>query len=312
METTKHLLMFMLNYDVLDKFGGSYENLLDELLTSNIPVDLALLKFFEFVFSKNKTINEIYKLVNFDKEKSSDNDKKSIESLIKMVSTREIKFLPYDYAVDNAIAIFPIKMFVGKKDNTVKHTNYPIPDPEFGRPRLSWAQCRYGGCMKLFDTPMQLIDHLLSCNAYTKGYHYFHEVSSVVRSLTPDEIIKKNLTKCPAYICSKRNFDTPQDLINHLKYLGLEPFWQVGMDLTNELTESNGAINVISKLKKEPKLFVSECIFCNDADANVLINSCRHSTYCMECYATYIANKKGNADLCPVCKTPVDFFCPYG
>jgi hypothetical protein len=107
----------------------------------------------------------------------------------------------------------------------ITHKGNPLPDPINGRPKLNWCICTHSGCRKEFSYPSDLVNHLIKNNVYTKGYHLSHEESVCYNKLTPELVLTKKITKCPSWMCEIKSFNTPIDLIEHLKILGIQPFW---------------------------------------------------------------------------------------
>jgi hypothetical protein len=312
MDNTKHLLLFLYNYDVMH-FFGSYQNLLYSIAKSGIPTDLLVMKFFEYSFANNKSVDDIYSILKGSSCDFSDigDDKKIIQKILGIVGNKEIKFLQYDFlACEEILKLFPVQKIhsCGSESQEPPHYGYPVPDPDLGRPKLEWCVCRHGKCFKQFNSAMALVKHLTECGAFTKGYHYFHENSEILKTLNPEKIIEQNITKCPAQMCHRNSFDSPQDLIKHLKFLGIEPFWTKGTDLTDELTKSE---DLSKLLQKSPKLFSNAtCVLCLGDPPCIIAGECRHHIFCLECYKEQ-HNKKMLPQICPMCRNKVDTYYPY-
>jgi hypothetical protein len=308
MNNTDYLLSFLLNYDIIHEFG-TIDNLLNiiGITQTALPKDLLMVKFFEYALFKNKTVDEIYDLFNTTGDYSTlDHDKEIIGTMLAIVGSRNSQFIPFN--MNNAkkkIAPFLISL-KNKDTNDVPHTGQPYPDPIKGRPHLQWCYCQYSKCKKEFNNPIKLVEHLTKCNAYSQGYHYYHEVAVHKTQLTPEKVIAQNLTKCPSYACDHKEFSSCAQLNDHLARLGIEPFWTQGMTFDDEIDfDKNNMLTTV------PKMFVNEfCVVCLVEPCSVLINNCRHHVYCLTCHSNKnIINKMSN--ICPACRTKVDQFIPF-
>jgi hypothetical protein len=186
-----------------------------------------------------------------------------------------------------------------RKEVEIPHTGLPLPDPEKGRPHLGWCVCKHKGCNKRFPSGIELVNHLIKCGVYTHGFHEFHELIVKNTLLTPDKIIEKNITVCPSYACNSKRFDTPQDLNNHFRELGISPFWKKGDVIKGDDT-------ALISLTSPKKIHTNdECVICILEKPMFLTNNCRHHPYCIKCIQ-HVKDKR-----CPYCKTNVNFYIPF-
>jgi hypothetical protein len=178
------------------------------------------------------------------------------------------------------------------QSNVSDHTGQPLPDPNEGRPYISWLKCQHTNCNKCFQTENELIKHLKEFKVYTPSYHKLHEDIVETLNLTENKIKTENITKCPAWLCKESNFSSPDQLINHLRRLGIKPFWQVGM-LFPDIEEY--------KFKRDIKIYnTNECLICLENKTNIIFDKCMHQCYCLECYDEFIKNNE--VLKCPLCR----------
>lgn len=189
--------------------------------------------------------------------------------------------------------------YISYNDVDVKdiHKHYPLPHPEYGRPKLDWLGCYHEGCGFECTNPDQLIAHLEKYNAYRYGFHKWHEDSVYYTNLTPEKVLATKLIKCPSMTCYNNIFKTPEELCEHLKYLGIEPFWKKGMKLTYK--KNNQEPFVIDNL-----YINDECIICNEENLkpSVIFFPCKHASICVGCYQPM--NK------CPICRSEIKNIIP--
>jgi len=171
---------------------------------------------------RGKTIDELYHILAGGADidfATLDEDTKAITTFAEIIKHKNPIFKPYDEklcASHNNL----FKRALDKKnnnDNDVPHTGQPSIDPIKGRPHLGWNECKYKKCQKKFKNSLALVNHLISCNAYTQGYHYHHETAIFDLGLTEEKVLTQNLTKCPSYACNHKEFAKPDELIMHLK-----------------------------------------------------------------------------------------------
>lgn len=340
-ELNFYLTGFMLNYDIMGQVGiADIDDLLNLIKDcSFIAPDLLIAKFFEYTQWLTINPNDAYEIfknnfnIEVDKSEQKTQSKQTtifeqttiseqtepVEDFFGFLNIhgdKEIIFKPFiygevrqkvDYLMKNNLLGIKPSGSGGSKPIEIEHNGIPLPDPVMGRPHLNWRVCYYPNCGKVFSNPASLVNHLIECNAYTQGYHWAHE-EALYCIIGPDNVIKKNLTKCPAYACNQKDFNTSQELINHWTTLGIEPFWEKGMTFN-----TNSDINTKTSKKERkklmcsiPKLFVSDtCMICLDNPVEFILSPCRHHVYCFDCLKTC------SKDSCPVCRTRVKNFIPY-
>jgi hypothetical protein len=186
-----------------------------------------------------------------------------------------------------------------------KHDDYPLVDPIFGRPHIELKKCCHKDCGQIFETEGQLTHHLYINGCYMYRFHKAHEETSLINNLTPEKVLQENIVCCPSYICDKCHFDTPNDLILHLRSLGIKPFW---MPNTQDYppTENNFGKKII-RVKK--LVFRRDtCVICLSKEPDLVFIPCMHSNICFICYKEL--NKTGQMK-CPECCCVVTNFLPY-
>lgn len=312
---TEFLLLFLCNFDVMF-FFESYENLLKCILKSGIPTDLLVTKFYEYMFSCGKCVDDIYLMMhgssnNFEE---IEDDIMTIKNILKITENNQTKFQTYSEKQCTQI----LKSFEIDKISYMHPYNYmdaesslPLPDKDLGRPQLEWKICKHLGCSQKFSTKLELINHLSLNHYFKQGFHLLHENCVLSLNLTPEEILSKNLTKCPSYGCHRKKYDSPQKLIKHFKFMGIPPFWQKGMDLSKEFQKESDTLHPSKLFSYSPKLFLEMiCIYCLENIPCVISNTCRHHIFCINCYQTQHLNKI-LPKLCPICRDQIDIFYPY-
>lgn len=193
------------------------------------------------------------------------------------------------------------------KKNQWPHTGYPPPDPDQGRPHMGWAKCAFKGCGQQFQDAVALRQHLENHGKHTWGFHWFHERACGKLFLTPEKVMTEGWTKCPSLVCDKGSFKTPDELCQHLRQLGIVPFWKWGEVV--QIDEPN-------KFKKKPAKFYSltetsyskvfaceECAICMDNKPNAVTEPCNHNVLCLTCCSKV---KK-----CPLCQTMIKKAMPF-
>jgi hypothetical protein len=210
-----------------------------------------------------------------------------------------------DITSENEINIKSILNLFNKLDVIPKepseHIGQPLPDPDIGRPYISYKKCMHKNCNKCFDTSNDLIKHLKNYKVYTPSYHKLHEDIVQELQLTEDKIKKDGLKKCPSWICKEPEFQSAEELITHFQKLGITPFWKQGMKFENEKEY---------EFNKNIKLYDSKrCIICLDNKTNIIFDNCMHSCYCISCFDNFI---KSNQTLkCPLCRGFFNKIYPY-
>ncbi len=314
---TFYLTSFLLNYDIesklvhkdIDKQENYVLPRLLDLITTNTryPLELLLTKFFEYTICKKIELNQINQLLcdklNLSNESDNPDDfANQFKEYFDIITVRTINFIPWDYAsayrkVNELITQSLVKL---NNKNQCEHQGQPLPDPELGRPKLTWKYCQYSGCKKTFSSPAKLVEHLIKSNVYTRGFHSCHEDAVKLNNLTPEKVLENNITVCPSYICENKKFKKPEELIEHLQILGIKPFWQSGMELP-----SNHNKKKLPDIKSNQMYLVDSCLICLDAPVEIFINKCGHQVYCIDCL------KRSSKTTCPICRTKVDMFLPY-
>ncbi len=317
---TFFLTSFLLNYDIGDKIVNSSitdeleKNLfiitrLLEIIIINIkyPLELLLSKFFEYVIWKNISLDKINHLLckklNLTNESDDiDEFKIQFKEYFDLITSRPINFKPFVHseAYKKVNQIIGMKLIKLNAQEQTKHKGQPLPDPDLGRPKLNWKYCQYTGCKQCFSSTSALVNHLIQSNVYTRGFHSSHEDAIKLNNLTPEKILTNNITKCPSYICENKTFKTPQDLIEHIKLLGIEPFWEKGMELT--CSESR---KKLPDFKSNRIYMLESCVICLENPVEIFINKCGHHVYCIDCL------DKSSKIICPMCRGKVDMFLPY-
>ncbi len=307
-----HLIAFLMNYDVMAIYG-TYKNLLKHMFeTTHLPIDLLTFKFFEFMIFKKKEISEVYEMFK-EKEDAKESELDSIVKILELINKKQVIFKEYNVReyIEN-VKYFNILKPMSNQNNKnidVPHSGLPPPDPEKGRVHLGWRRCAFYNCNKTFTSTIDLVEHLIKCNVYTNGYHYYHEEAVKDLNLTPEKVIADGNTKCPSLLCNNKDFNTPQELINHLQYLGIEPFWVKGMKFEEEkppsIADSKKAYDI-----HYPKLFESEqCLLCLEAPPQVVAGNCRHHIVCTKCFIDMKIGTK--TKICPMCRSNVGSFYPF-
>lgn len=216
------------------------------------------------------------------------------------------------------------------EDEKNKHKFYPLPNPNLGRPNLYWYYCAHYGCKKSFNTPSDLVNHLVKMHSYKRGYHLAHEQRiNALKNFTPQYILKSKLTMCPSFHCDKV-FNTPEDLIKHLTVLGIKGFYngQNEEDLIYEL--SDGKILIGNKeektnevtcefstkthqlisvenfdIYKDNNVYTNEeCAVCYDNEPQVIFIPCMHHLVCFTCSLKC-------SKVCVMCRKPIEQLIPF-
>lgn len=322
-----YLTSFLLNYDISkiivntdEDINKSYliEKILEMILSNNnYPQELLMNKFFEFAKWININLDELCDIVINKIEQNPKNItddelkkiKKNMQDYFNFLNFKDINFKKYSHNELYDIYINMIKKKIIDTTYMIKHTGQPLPDPILGRPKLDWCKCSYKNCSQLFKTPIELTNHLIKNNVYTKGYHMSHEESVKSNDLTILKVCKNKIKKCPSWICKTKDFDSPEELINHLQVLGIKPFWHEGLIINNDDNDNN---NVIKLLEEKNKIFNTKyCLMCLEDSANILINKCCHQVYCIHCVGELLKKSESLKLNCPICRGKIDNFYPY-
>ena len=339
-QNTFLLTGLLLNYDIIEQIITNYNNnntelqqteeIIEKLLTmifddKKYPKELMINKFFEYtkwkgidldtlcvvIFNHINKLNE-NQIINLDIEEIN-LMKVHISSYYKLIETKSVNFVPYNYEELNKIIVKLINSnIVGKKDylNPDTHLGQPIPDPIMGRPKLDWCVCQYKGCGKKFTKASQLTAHLQELNIYTPSFHLSHEESVQIHNFTPEKVLTLNITKCPSWLCDTKDFSTSQDLIKHFQILGIKPFWKQGMVIENGDYNEKLKNTLLNNLKIYD---VPKCVICLEGKANIIVSRCFHQVYCQDC--VWVINKSSTNSStishCPICRGKADTFYPY-
>lgn len=178
----------------------------------------------------------------------------------------------------------------------LSHKSYPLPNPKYGRPKLTFLHCYHEGCNKNFDHVNDLVQHLCKMKCYTKGFHFHHEFAVDDLNLTPEKVIENKITKCPSWICDRGEFQSPEDLVFHFKMLGISPFWVPGTVFDTESSKLN--------LDTYNNLYAAEeCVICMDRKPEVIFFPCMHNIACFDCYNGF--------KVCPMCRTNINSIVPF-
>lgn len=195
------------------------------------------------------------------------------------------------------------------------HSKYPLINPSRGRPHLEWLVCYHENCMKFCSSTSHLTHHLKEHGCFTHHFHRKHELAIEKFGLTPEKILLNNITCCPSPICDTEIFNSPEELIKHLTLLGIEPFWQKGIDvrnLYNDETTQNLEQKQTNKYKQykqytlvKPVFRSEECVCCVASKPQIVFFPCKHSNLCIKCYK--LLDKK----VCPECRKDITKYLPY-
>ncbi len=309
---TFYLTSFLLNYDIGPKvYSGddiiSITNRLLKLIVLNdkYPFELLMCKFFEYTIWKKINLSELHDILirNLDLVNEGTEDFESqFKIYMGLINCREIIFNKFEHCIvyDKINELINLKLLKLNNAEEKEHVGQPNPDPELGRPRLEWHFCQYSNCKKKFSSANKLVEHLINVNAYTRGFHSCHENSVKLSGLTPDKVISENITVCPGYICENKKFAKPEDLIEHLQELGIEPFWQKGMGFNSKTNRKK-----LPDIKSNQMYLVDSCVICLDNPVQIFIAKCGHQVYCIDCL------KRSSKNNCPICRCKVDMFLPY-
>lgn len=136
-------------------------------------------------FTKQQTIDYL-----FEKHLLANNYLEKISEIIDNVDPTS---KPFNNIILGKICLMAknYKYQTNETANDVKkmHSNQPLPHPILGRPKLDYLTCLHEDCNKTFNTPDHLITHLQQNNAYTYGFHKWHEESVLHTQLTPEKVI---------------------------------------------------------------------------------------------------------------------------
>jgi len=203
---------------------------------------------------------------------------------------------------DREVTTFKIKQYTkpGKVPDA-PHDGYPEVHPVRGRGRIGYHECFHTDCDFRSGCSDELRKHLKDHYCYTPYFHTAHEDMISSLNLTPEMVHEKKMTYCPSSICnnSVKDFKTSEALCEHLMLLGIEPFWQPGMQIEYE----SKAPEVVVKADK-PIYASDECLVCFDKHPDVLILDCHHYICCFDCF-NYTKR------VCPLCRTKITKHIAY-
>jgi hypothetical protein len=308
MDYTKHeLILWYLNYDNIDL---TEKEIYEQSQNYNIPLQIFIKKLIERLVTEHKANKEsiidiLTKKMNLTLTPDAINYVENLIDLIEPI-TINVRSKSSIVEINKKLALFD-------KLNTVTnikptHKGQPLPDPLTGRPYIDWKECYHEGCHIKFAYNNQLIDHLKIMGAYTASFHKIHEDYIAENELTEDKVIALGMSKCPAYICKYNDTDSPLEVIEHFKSLGIPPFWKTGMDLSSKKVNEY-------VFKKEVKIFnVDNCVFCLEKKPNVVFDKCLHCCFCIDCYLSItnpVSNVSWDTKKCPVCKMFYSKVYPY-
>lgn len=281
----ENLILWYLNYTDINITDKKVFELSSKY---NIPIQIFLKKLIERL--KNITDYELDKFLQVDMNLNlSDEAIIFVKDFIVNINKIELQKINNIKEIKKILKLFD-KLDIIKKNPD--HIGQPLPDPELGRPYINWNKCYHRDCNKTFDTDKNLIKHLREFKAYTPNYHKLHEDIINEMNLTENLIKTNNIKKCPSWICKESEFQTSEDLIQHFKRLGIQPFWKIGDDLSkNDVYTFNKNIKIYDTIK---------CIICLDSKTNIIFDQCMHQCYCAECYNQFI--KYNNTLKCPLCR----------
>jgi hypothetical protein len=194
-----------------------------------VPENLLFRKIIEYLIIKENNKNQIAnKLLEFKLI-----DSLNIDFLEKMID--EINHSKFNKPTqENISKIKALAQIYTKINEQGNHNQYPLPHSSRGRPRLTWEECYHENCHKIFNNPIELVRHLEKFGKYKRGFHLYYEIGVYDNKLTPEKILNQKIKVCPSIICDKANHKfTPEELCEHLKILGIPPFWKPGMIIRN-------------------------------------------------------------------------------
>jgi hypothetical protein len=271
-----------------------------------IPDILILIKYVKYIMNSNPNLTKD-DIVNHIIQFKICEDY-NIEEIEKVIS---YAFWIPNHNCDNILELKQkINSFVNKNfkvpnnnNNKVKHSGYPLPNPIYGRPKLDMLKCHHKNCNQSFIYIQNLKEHLIENGVYTHGLHAAHDFYIGNSYLTPEKVIEKNMTRCPAFICNKSHIImTPQELCEHFAQLGIKPFWKPGINFdNNDDDDDDNNKNKELKLNTDGKIYYDDttCLICYNQEISTIFLPCLHYYTCIDC-----ANQIG--DKCPICKTNID------
>ena len=182
---------------------------------------------------------------------------------------------------------FELIQTLSKRWKHDSHYGYPAPD-ERGRPRLNWNKCAHPACLKECTHPSELTNHLINNKAYARGFHLAHETALKEHQLTVDKVIADHRTQCPSLICDVGSFASPQELILHLRRLGMDGFW----DHRDPVDPIQNPATLMGSIIRQT------CTICESVDSQIVCIPCGHCAICADCFKPF--------DECLVCFSAVN------
>lgn len=178
-------------------------------------------------------------------------------------------------------------------------TEYPSLDEEEGRPYLNWKECYYEDCHLKFKSAESLIEHLNQVGKYTPRFHLSHENIVSQLNLTPQIVIRDQLTRCPSLICNKSSVVfTPQELCDHFTKLGIKPFWYPGVHIEQQEDDKSLGSTCYDKIYVN-----NDCSICLDEPSDTIILPCYHNSICLKCSSELVK--------CPMCRVFITRILPF-
>lgn len=193
-----------------------------------------------------------------------------------------------------------------------QHEGYPT----LADGKLSDSTCLY--CGKCFGTREKLFQHLkkmIPKERMIRGWHQLHFAAGPV---TQGALTTQQPLRCPAVCCAAKTFDTAEDLLEHMKLMGVRgadsltlPGAPVTEEMDNaeeheqehdketeqdELAEEATAEDVTEQAPVDPFADVGKCYKCSK-QRSMLFAHCGHCVACTECSQALTS--------CPVCSEEI-------
>jgi hypothetical protein len=192
------------------------------------------------------------------------------------------------------------------------HSGIPLAHPQRGAWKLTDCECGYDGCRRQFADRGKLLYHLRDAwrDDLLENEVLFHQLaagycpqfnSEITQRtyesqipqvpLTPEIVREQKITRCPSQVCEMhdREFNSPEDLINHFERYGIIPFWKEGMTFSAPIQSQEKPVDVARIWA-----VIDECVVCLDAQVNCVF-TCGHAICCMKC--------SSSLNICPLCRT---------
>jgi hypothetical protein len=269
----------------------------------NIPEKVIFNKYAVYLKNQNKTPEEILnELLKYYDDVEPD--------ILANLLRDECAVPPSPEEIFNALELMKPFKNISVYGSSASHDTYPELDIIKGRPYINWKECYHTACHKTYASEMLLKEHLTLCNALTHRFHTAHEEIVEHQKLTPEIILKQNMTKCPSVICDIKNFKTPKDLVRHFKLLGVKPFWIEGTTTANILEETAKQNRIVNDIQfiggtLQQVYSVESCIVCFEHKPFIMFVSCCHHVCCFNCFTRFKPRE------CFICKKKIEFIVPY-